>query len=145
MARPYTPGWQRLRKQVLERDGHLCQICRETPATRVDHIIPVALGGTNDEDNLQAACRWCNATKHTWVDTDRLTWTQLQGGMLMLARRIEGQQRRLQDLRDLAEEVRPMMEDDPTCTVAQARKQLEELADLLSDALLRPADNGVTG
>jgi 5-methylcytosine-specific restriction endonuclease McrA len=29
----------------------------------IDHILPVALGGTNKPDNLQVACRSCNQVK----------------------------------------------------------------------------------
>jgi 5-methylcytosine-specific restriction endonuclease McrA len=32
-------------------------------ATTVDHIIPVAKGGTDDLDNLVAACKRCNFSK----------------------------------------------------------------------------------
>ena len=32
-------------------------------ADQVDHIIPVARGGTDDSDNLQAVCRSCHASK----------------------------------------------------------------------------------
>jgi hypothetical protein len=65
MAKPqYAGPWQRLRRVVLERDGHVCRIqgpnCT-TVATQVDHITPVELGGAwFDLDNLRAACRRCN-------------------------------------------------------------------------------------
>lgn len=61
-----SPRWQRLRLEILERDGHRCQIrgpkCKKT-ATQVDHIVPVADGGPMfDPSNCRAACSWCN----TW-------------------------------------------------------------------------------
>lgn len=34
-----------------------------TKATEVDHIIPVAEGGTNDRDNLMTVCPECHAIK----------------------------------------------------------------------------------
>jgi 5-methylcytosine-specific restriction endonuclease McrA len=33
------------------------------PGGTVDHIIPVALGGTDDEENLTSACQSCNSKK----------------------------------------------------------------------------------
>ena len=64
---PYTGPWQRIRKQILERDNHTCQInapgCT-THATQVDHITPVSQGGQWWEPtNLRAACAKCNASR----------------------------------------------------------------------------------
>lgn len=52
--------WRRLRAEVLKRDNHLCRVCDEegrlTIATEVDHVKPLAEGGTDDLQNLQAIC-----------------------------------------------------------------------------------------
>ena len=55
---------KRTRFEVLRRDNHTCRYCRSTdnPLT-VDHVTPVALGGTDDPSNLVAACRDCNSGK----------------------------------------------------------------------------------
>lgn len=57
---------KRLRFEVLQRDGFRCQYCG-APASKielhVDHIHPVAAGGTNDPLNLITACIDCNAGK----------------------------------------------------------------------------------
>ena len=60
----YSGPWRRIRAQVLERDGGLCQIrgprCTGT-ATAVDHIVPVQSGGPwFDPANLRACCVTCN-------------------------------------------------------------------------------------
>jgi 5-methylcytosine-specific restriction endonuclease McrA len=58
-----------LRFQVLQASGFRCHYCgrgsNSTPPVEleVDHIVPVAAGGTNDLGNLQAACRDCNRGK----------------------------------------------------------------------------------
>lgn len=70
--RPYsTARWQRLRKAKLARDP-LCQYCppgRLTPATEVDHIVPIARGGDAlDWDNLKSACRPCHSSKTALED-----------------------------------------------------------------------------
>lgn len=57
---------KRTRFEVLRRDNHTCRYCGakapDVPLT-VDHVIPEALGGTDDPTNLVAACRDCNAGK----------------------------------------------------------------------------------
>jgi len=59
--------WQRVRLQVLERDGYQCQIRLDTctrKATAVDHIIPISRGGDGYEPtNLRACCKRCNSTR----------------------------------------------------------------------------------
>jgi 5-methylcytosine-specific restriction endonuclease McrA len=66
--RGYGSAWDRQRALVLRRDAGICQHCmRATGAvhvgTEVDHIVPKALGGTDDADNLQTICRTAHRAK----------------------------------------------------------------------------------
>lgn len=57
---------KRVRYEVLRRDNHQCQYCGGAApdvVLTVDHVIPVALGGSDDPSNLVAACKDCNAGK----------------------------------------------------------------------------------
>ena len=55
---------KRTRFEVLRRDDFTCRYCRSKDhELTVDHVVPVALGGTDKPDNLVAACRDCNAGK----------------------------------------------------------------------------------
>lgn len=57
---------KRLRFEVLKRDRHKCRYCgrgADEVALTVDHVIPVALGGTDTADNLTACCNQCNGGK----------------------------------------------------------------------------------
>lgn len=57
---------KRTRFEVLKRDNHTCRYCgASAPDAKltVDHVTPVALGGTDDPGNLVAACRDCNYGK----------------------------------------------------------------------------------
>jgi hypothetical protein len=58
---------KKLRFDVFKRDGFCCQYCgahpSETVLLEVDHIHPVAEGGSNDIDNLVSACMDCNRGK----------------------------------------------------------------------------------
>lgn len=56
----------RLRRQVVERYGYFCWYCfKDTPQPEIDHIHPLARGGTDDFSNLVTACRPCNNAKGT--------------------------------------------------------------------------------
>ena len=65
--RGYGQAWRIKRVRILERDGYLCQVCKQagkiTPAHAVDHIINKANGGADSEDNLQAICKSCHKIK----------------------------------------------------------------------------------
>ncbi len=57
---------KRLRYEVLRRDNHACRYCGAVApdvVLTVDHVVPVALGGTDLPDNLVTACADCNAGK----------------------------------------------------------------------------------
>lgn len=57
---------KRVRYEVLRRDNHQCRYCgggAPDVVLTVDHVVPVALGGSDDPSNLVAACRDCNAGK----------------------------------------------------------------------------------
>lgn len=56
-----SKAWRTLRKQIMERDQHLCQYCGATAQT-VDHIIPRKKGGPDSDENLVACCHPCNGT-----------------------------------------------------------------------------------
>lgn len=63
----YGALWKRTRMQILQRDNYLCQEClkagRYVTATDVDHIVPLAQGGTDRADNLQSLCHDCHKAK----------------------------------------------------------------------------------
>jgi len=54
--------WLKIRARVLERDNCTCTYCGAWAGT-VDHVVPIALGGSNDDSNLAACCAYCNRSK----------------------------------------------------------------------------------
>jgi 5-methylcytosine-specific restriction enzyme A len=54
-------NWRSLRLNVLRRDGFRCA-CGAS-AQEVDHILPVAEGGTHELENLVAICAGCHTRK----------------------------------------------------------------------------------
>lgn len=72
--RGYGGDWEALAKRRLNANP-LCQHClaagRITPASEVDHIVPLSQGGARlDFANTQALCHRCHVTK-TWKDRRR--------------------------------------------------------------------------
>jgi 5-methylcytosine-specific restriction endonuclease McrA len=64
---------EKLRYQVLSRDGFRCKACglgaENGIKLQVDHAVPVDWGGTNDISNLITLCEQCNRGKKAWVDS----------------------------------------------------------------------------
>lgn len=60
--RPPSPEFRRLRLVVLEEEP-VCRICGHAPSNTVDHIQPVARGGSDARGNLRGVCGPCNLRK----------------------------------------------------------------------------------
>lgn len=63
-ARQPMPAKRRF--EIFKRDGFACIYCGATPPgvlLHVDHIVAVAEGGSDDDDNLATACQRCNLGK----------------------------------------------------------------------------------
>lgn len=79
---------KRLRYEILRRDNHTCRYCGAKAADAkmtVDHVTPIALGGTTEPANLVTACADCNAGKSSTspdapivenVADDALRWSK---------------------------------------------------------------------
>ncbi|MEJ7893058.1 MAG: HNH endonuclease [Solirubrobacteraceae bacterium] len=59
-----TRQWRSTRAAILARDHWQCRICGH-PAEHVDHILPLAHGGTDTPSNLRATCGGCNLSRRT--------------------------------------------------------------------------------
>lgn len=67
----YDERWKRIRSQTLQSEP-LCRLClaggKTVPATVVDHIVPLAEGGTHESGNLQPLCKRCHDAIKTPAD-----------------------------------------------------------------------------
>lgn len=59
-----------IRNQVRERANFICEYCQTAEMLSglkctTDHIIPQSRGGSDDLENLCAACTFCNSHKYT--------------------------------------------------------------------------------
>lgn len=70
--RGYDKTWRRIRAAKLARDPWCEDPYRLHDglvlAREVDHIIPRARGGTNEDENLQSLCRTCHQRKTNTED-----------------------------------------------------------------------------
>ncbi len=56
---------EEVRTEVWRRDGGRCVKCGSQRNLEFDHVIPVALGGSNTTRNIQLLCEACNRAKGT--------------------------------------------------------------------------------
>lgn len=69
IARVYIPEW--LKTNIVCRDKGLCQHCNDVAVSvsipnqeqHFDHMVPLAVGGTNDATNFVLSCADCNRRK----------------------------------------------------------------------------------
>lgn len=99
MAERRKPLSKKIRFEVFKRDKFTCQYCgRMSPDVilEVDHIKPVAEGGTNDVLNLVTSCRDCNRGKGKRKLSD--------------ASEVKKQQERIKELAEKNEQLQMMLQ-----------------------------------
>jgi 5-methylcytosine-specific restriction protein A len=67
-------GWQlhKIRQRIMKRDDYTCQMCgRVTVDGEVDHVVPLAVGGGNNMENLQYLCKPCHKLKSDKEEKER--------------------------------------------------------------------------
>jgi len=57
-----------VRKRIMEKCYYSCVECGSEENLSIDHIRPVAMGGTNEDGNLQVLCTSCNSSKGSKLD-----------------------------------------------------------------------------
>lgn len=90
---------KRLRYEILRRDNYCCRYCGSIAGPdvklTVDHVLPTALGGSDEPSNLAAACQECNAGKSSTgpdeplvddIDARQLAW---RGAVAQAAQEIQ--------------------------------------------------------
>lgn len=111
------------RFEVFKRDKFTCQYCGAIApdvVLELDHIIPVARGGTNDIMNYITACKECNAGKKHRELSDQTV--------------IQKQKRQLDDLEDRRQQLKMMV---------QWREEIENMDSELVVSIKRIIDRGL--
>lgn len=60
-----------LKQYIWTRDEGRCRNCGSTTELQYDHIIPLAMGGSNNAENLQILCGPCNRSKSAGLTVRR--------------------------------------------------------------------------
>jgi hypothetical protein len=79
-ARGSSTEWKKLREACFSVWGRTCNYCGEV-ATQVDHIIELAIGGTNTLDNLQPLCKPCHTAKTVRFNKKRVKTSKEDRGV----------------------------------------------------------------
>ena len=64
------------RRLIWERDEAMCYMCHkslELSVIELDHLIPVALGGSSDDKNIAVSCQTCNRRRGTRIEEAQIT------------------------------------------------------------------------
>ena len=73
-SRGYGWDWEKRRARLLKAEP-MCRLClaagRPVPAKEVDHIVSKALGGADDDANLQPLCVACHKAKTARESAER--------------------------------------------------------------------------
>lgn len=75
------------RRKIFAADGYRCHLCRSLTdrdqvvphpkAPTIDHVIPLAAGGTHEPSNCRTACFACNSTKGDRGSGDQMLLLQI--------------------------------------------------------------------
>ena len=65
-ARAKDAAWQKVRRQVFERDGRRCRVCWTRHCLDVHHVRFRSVGGQNSTSNLAVLCRICHGEVHAY-------------------------------------------------------------------------------
>lgn len=112
---------KKIRFEVFKRDSFTCQYCgRSAPNVilEVDHIVPVAEGGTNEVINLITSCRDCNRGKGA--------------RLLSSTETLDKQKKQLDELNEMREQTDMMLEWKRELLQLE-NKQADEIENLLGD------------
>lgn len=82
------------KEKVFSVHGRKCVYCGQ-PATTVDHLRPVSIGGTDEFENLAPCCTTCNTRKGNRTAEEHIRYIALMGARQRVKAILEDAQRRI--------------------------------------------------
>lgn len=149
---------KRLRFEIMKRDGFRCRYCGATAVREpleIDHVHPIAEGGSDEPENLVTACFSCNRGKSkVLLEDSHLPSPVPREALLDQAEQIREYSeavaevtRAHSELRDhVAEAWRTVVGDDPPETLYRQFPGLLDRypSDWVLDSMKAVADAGIT-
>ena len=66
----YPDDWDEIRRAIYRRDGLACTECGATGCVlQCHHVIPLSMGGGNEDSNLVTLCEECHIAEHPHMQT----------------------------------------------------------------------------
>ncbi len=53
-----------MKKRLIAQNGNFCQTCWQVKPLIAHHVMPLAIGGSDDEENIILVCRECHMEIH---------------------------------------------------------------------------------
>lgn len=90
---------QKHRQMIMTKYEGICHICEEPFADAIDHVVPVARGGSDHPDNLRPAHTSCNSSKGArsipaWAESNPNMWLREYEPAKVKAKKAKDKQQR---------------------------------------------------
>jgi len=66
------------KKNIMVRDGFVCQYCGALKELTIDHVIPVSKSGKSTFENCVTACKYCNNKKNNKLPSEAQMYLKKQ-------------------------------------------------------------------
>lgn len=106
---------QKHRQKVMAKHKGICHLCEGPYADTIDHVVPVALGGSDHPDNLRPAHTSCNSSKGArsypkWAEENANMWIPTHEPVSLKERRAKAKAERKADVQRREEALQRQLE-----------------------------------
>lgn len=77
VVRKRSQHGKEIRKYIYDKADGRCELCGRKillPEMTIDHVVPLAMGGRDEIENMQCVCRMCNQLKDNLLPEEYADW-----------------------------------------------------------------------
>lgn len=77
VVRKRSQHGKEIRKYIYDKANGCCELCGRKvllPEMTIDHVVPLAMGGRDEIENMQCVCRMCNQLKDNLLPEEYTDW-----------------------------------------------------------------------